>query len=427
MKLSLILLIASLIALGATEYFQNLTNDKAVIDGNVKALGRQKLTFRGGTDSDPDDDSDDSDDSDSDDEDEDDDNDDGYTNPATDKAWFESQCRGAKLMFASTQNPPEAIRFVNPLTSPWDGDMKHELATWGYKEDVSDPDGECEIGALQPMLDELKLSKVNNLHGGPNHCFSVFHADSDIVEKDPQGRMPPRKKQYYTANGRRYRVTTAYATIIINPQAGLIYFLRRGSAVKEARDLWRIRKGDPVPSDELPALRASSDLAWGFWNRVRRDKLAEIHGFVSMLITNGETRRIIDRILREQELDRVPLWPGIDVNMNTPQYMALLGSPNGRAVGYFLAQHKAQIGGNRCVKTIRIFRGDAMTEMPNLLFAVEWAPSPPANAPTDPVEEWLPYPDDGMGVLTDIQVGNVVKRSDDGRNMLRSHKVWVKL
>ncbi|KAI5372642.1 hypothetical protein J4E82_008646 [Alternaria postmessia] len=358
MKLYWIILIAGLIALGATEYLQNFTNDKAVINGNAKALGYQKLSSRGDTDSDPDDDSDDSDDSDSDDEDEDDDNDDGYTNPATDK---------------------------------------------GYKEDVSDPDGECEIGALQPMLDELKLSK------------------------DPQGRMPPRKKQYYTANGRRYRVTTAYATIIINPQAGLIYFLRRGSAVKEARDLWRIRKGDPVPSDELPALRASSDLAWGFWNRVRRDKLAEIHGFVSMLITNGETRRIIDRILREQELDRVPLWPGIDVKINTPQYMALLGSPNGRAVGYFLAQHKAQIGGNRCVKTIRIFRGDAMTEMPNLLFAVEWAPSPPANAPTDPVEEWLPYPDDGMGALTDIQVGNVVKRSDDGRNMVRSHKVWVKL
>jgi hypothetical protein len=45
-----------------------------------------------------------------------------------------------------------------------------------------------------------------------------------------------------------------------------------------------------------------------------------------MLITNGETRRIIDRILRKQELDRVPLWPGVDVKINTPQYMALLGT-----------------------------------------------------------------------------------------------------
>ena len=74
MKLSWIILIAGLIALGAAEYLQNLTNDKAVIDGNAKALGYQKLASRGNTDSDPDD-SDDSDSDDSDDEDEDD-----YTN-----------------------------------------------------------------------------------------------------------------------------------------------------------------------------------------------------------------------------------------------------------------------------------------------------------------------------------------------------------
>ena len=64
MKLYWIILIAGLIALGATEYLQNFTNDKAVINGNAKALGYQKLSSRGDTDSDPDDDSDDSDDSD---------------------------------------------------------------------------------------------------------------------------------------------------------------------------------------------------------------------------------------------------------------------------------------------------------------------------------------------------------------------------
>jgi hypothetical protein len=84
--------------------------------------------------------------------------------------------------------------------------MKHELATWGYKEDTSNPDTECEIGAIQPMLDALGISKINSLHGGPNHCFSVEHGDSDIVEKDPNGRLPPREDQYYTTNGRRYRV-----------------------------------------------------------------------------------------------------------------------------------------------------------------------------------------------------------------------------
>jgi hypothetical protein len=96
--------------------------------------------------------------------------------------------------------------------------------------------------------------------------------------------------------------------------------------VNEARILWRIRKEDPVPSDTLPALRATSDIAWGFWNRVSHDRLANIHGFVAMFITNDETRRIIDRVLREHELDNVPVWPGLDFNINSPQYMALLGT-----------------------------------------------------------------------------------------------------
>ena len=192
MKLFRTIFFASLIALGATKTLRNLVNVKAVTTIKDKIFENQNLTVRGDTDSDYDD--------------SDDDDDDGYTNPANDQLWFDSQCRGAKLMFASTQNPPEAIRFVNPLTSQWDGDMKHELAAWGYKEDTSNPDTECEIGAIQPMLDALGISKINSLHGGPNHCFSVEHGDSDIVEKDPNGRLPPREDQYYTTNGRRYRV-----------------------------------------------------------------------------------------------------------------------------------------------------------------------------------------------------------------------------
>jgi hypothetical protein len=191
MKLSRTLFIASLVALGATDILQHLANVKGVTNVNGKTLEYKNLAIRGDTDSDPDDD------------------DDGYTNPASDSVWFASECRGAKLMFATTQNPPEAIEFVNPLISPWDGDMRHELAMWGYKEDVSDPESECEIGAIQPMLDAIGVSKDSSVHGGPNHCFSVEHGDSDIVEKDPNGQLPPRENQHYNANGRRYRVNSS--------------------------------------------------------------------------------------------------------------------------------------------------------------------------------------------------------------------------
>jgi hypothetical protein len=95
--------------------------------------------------------------------------------------------------------------------------------------------------------------------------------------------------------------------------------------VHEARRLWGIRAQDPLPPDELPALRASSDIVWGFWNRVSGDKLSNINGIVSMLITNGDTRRIIDRVLVDKELYEVPVWPGIQVNAYSGHYLALLG------------------------------------------------------------------------------------------------------
>jgi hypothetical protein len=74
-----------------------------------------------------------------------------------------------------------------------------------------------------------------------------------------------------------------------------------------------------------------------------------------------------------------------------------------------------------------MFRGNPLSQVPNLLFTVDWAPSPPADAPTDPVEVWLPHPDSGMGDLTGIYEGRLVKRSGDGKKIVRSHRLWVNL
>lgn len=104
-----------------------------------------------------------------------------------------------------------------------------------------------------------------------------------------------------------------------------------------------------------------------------------------------------------------------------------LGTPNGRGVGYFLAQHKAQIGGSRYVKGIRIFRARAESVLSNMVFVVDWAPSPPPPPPTDPIDVLLPPPDSGMEVFMDVYKGKVTKRSDDGKNIVRSHKIWTKL
>jgi hypothetical protein len=94
------------------------------------------------------------------------------------------------------------------------------------------------------------------------------------------------------------------------------------------------------------------------------------------------------------------------------------GSPNGRAVGYFLAQHKAQIGGNRYVRSIHAFLSRAESVLPNLAFHVDWAPNPPPEPPTDPINVLIPPPRQG---------GKVVGRSDDGKHILREHLLQAEL
>jgi hypothetical protein len=190
MKLTKFACLVGLVVLGATEALRNLSN----LNVDPREYRNRALDARG--------DSDDSNDS--------DDSDDGLGDdprPANDELWHASKCRGLKLMLATSQDPQQAARFMNPLTVPWDSDLRNELATWGYIEGTRDPDSECEIGSLKLMLDALKISIEKSQHGGPNYCFSIAHRDGDVVERDPKGNLPPTKSQYYTVDGRKYRVS----------------------------------------------------------------------------------------------------------------------------------------------------------------------------------------------------------------------------
>lgn len=47
-----------------------------------------------------------------------------------------------------------------------------------------------------------------------------------------------------------------------------------------------------------------------------------------------------------------------------------VGSPNGIAPGYFLAQHKRQFGSNKMIYKITVFKDSIMGELPTLIFWV---------------------------------------------------------
>ncbi|KAI4949426.1 hypothetical protein J4E91_005165, partial [Alternaria rosae] len=386
MKLTHLISITGLFVLGATEALRNDTNIKR--ETPECRWHRRSLNARG---------------------DEDDEDDFCFgLQPADDALWHAAECNGVKMLFGTTQNAPEAARFVIPINSPWNGEMRNELATWGWNDWVADPDTECNADFLKTVLQNLGTTTGSHLYGGPNYCFSVKHCDSDAIERDEHGNLPPKNDQYYDVNGRLYRATAGFVTAFVNPDIGALFFLRRGSPAFEARNLWGLEDQHTVPLDELPALRMSSDLAWAFWRRASGDRLWNIKLIGSLTVVNSETEKIIDRAMKRTALDEVPVWPGVDYLYNTDSYLAILGSPNGRAVGYFLAQHKSQLGGNRWVRVIRVFRANAGSSAPHIFFYIGPAPYPPPQVPDDPLDVLIPPP---------AQAVEVAKRSSSEKNI----------
>lgn len=122
------------------------------------------------------------------------------------------------------------------------------------------------------------------------------------------------------------QVTGASFTIGVNAQSGLVYFISRHNPALAAMRQWRLDA--PPPKEQLPALRSSSDIAWGFWNRLSAANLGNIHKFLSMHIVNRETQSIILRAIASTgatSLNDVPVWPGISFNAQYEQFFALLG------------------------------------------------------------------------------------------------------
>jgi hypothetical protein len=133
-------------------------------------------------------------------------------------AWCKAKSRGSQLTKAMMMNEHEAATLLQwPYTqSTWDGDLKPELKKWGYKEINSemntrdlDVDGQCDFDKIHELGDAFKAINVDPRpagKGGPNHCFYVEHMNGPTVIPDEDGKIPYEDKQYYEADGRKYRV-----------------------------------------------------------------------------------------------------------------------------------------------------------------------------------------------------------------------------
>ncbi|KAJ8112784.1 hypothetical protein OPT61_g4923 [Boeremia exigua] len=298
-----------------------------------------------------------------------------------DTEWEKAWCKGGKFSQAMIRNEDQAAAYVTPVRSPWDGNLVQQFRTWGYREIENHRSDLCDFGPdqhnLQRAFTDLGIDTASSADGGPNQCFYVEHKYGPTVQRPPNGQWPDPSQQYYMVGEKRLRETQAYSTIGINPTAGALFFLNRLSPAKAAQETWNLPE---VRKEWLPALASSSDHAWGFWNRASAGNLGNVKKIFACMITNEITLALIEHALKTYPLGPgevrprgVEKWPGTTFPMRYDAAQALLGSPNGLGVGYFLAQHKHRLG-NKAVDKVTVFRPDRGM-MPYLLFWIEDAPA----------------------------------------------------
>lgn len=167
------------------------------------------------------------------------------------------------------------------------------------------------------------------------------------------------------------QATKAHYEFGISRAGGALYGFFLDSPVYAAAVLWYNNR-KPAEAAKLPALRAFSDLLWGYWSKNNPD-IKNVRFFFMMGISNDQTNALIATCLHNRK-ETLKEWPGVDFDTNSDEGHALVGSPNGAAFAYFLMQHKAELG-HKTISKVTVFRAETDDDLafmdPHLVFHVE--------------------------------------------------------
>lgn len=271
---------------------------------------------------------------------------------------------GQRLLAATTLGHDAANHFI-PIDSPWINPIQYDLTTRGYKFETDDGtpqwrashSDDCEFQyrhRLKTMFDSLSIPTRSTWWNGPNRCYCIYHRNGPAIFKDINGNLPPVESQWYQVGNRLYRVsakqmlyvqlltlshlqvTNAEFKIGVNVMSGVIVMMKIQSPARSAQNLWNLPQ--PPPDDQLPALRASSDIMWGLWKMENPHHPWDIKLFLSTPVLDHHTTTIIEKILQTKhlQLNSLMVYPGLELESTEPQYLPLLCRCCFRYVSHFL-------------------------------------------------------------------------------------------
>lgn len=137
-----------------------------------------------------------------------------YTAKQREDIWCKAKSKGMSLTQASILNELEARGYLEwpYVKSPWDGDLKKELKTWGYLDNDEDHkayDHTCDFAEFHEMPNAfvgLNIDTRSFGMGGSNRCYHLKHGDGPAV-RDEWGNFPRSvKDQIYKVGDKEYRV-----------------------------------------------------------------------------------------------------------------------------------------------------------------------------------------------------------------------------
>ncbi|KAF1994265.1 hypothetical protein P154DRAFT_581961 [Amniculicola lignicola CBS 123094] len=261
--------------------------------------------------------------------------------PSTDEDWNKLKCKGTTLIQMMDGDDKEAGQLFSPPIDSAESaftDFPGSFTTWGW-------------------LRKEKDAFINEKHLGVEDALKGLGVGTDVAnykrwEISHGDRERGMGGQKYKVGDKEYQCTGGHYEITTSVKDGVMVISDEYSAASQGRWLQ-----PPVQGDDLPKLQRASDMIFGEWATQAKGHVDGLRLIMVWTIVNVPSCAAIRRSLMANGKDTLlERWPtAYSYLPDSDEGKALLGMPNGVAIGFILAQHKKALG-HKKVKKMWIFR-----------------------------------------------------------------------